>query len=127
MKLIDRPFRLTLDFCIVWLAFAVPAFFSARKSEYFSHVYGLLHLYRVTFSLRHFFHLWWPMLLVRQIIRSGSRGWFIARVAITIVLAAALFFFSLHIFGHGKDISPVWPFIVAGVAGVYLHWRTDET
>jgi hypothetical protein len=124
MQPIDRPFRFSLDFCIVWLVLAVPAFFLARKWDTLHAAWSCCIL-TVLLSLLATFYIYGPVLLVRQIIRSGSRGWFVARVAITIVLASALFFFSLHIFGHGRDISPVWPFIVAGVAGAYLHWRTD--
>jgi hypothetical protein len=124
MQPIDRPFRFTLDFCIVWLVLAVPTFFLARKWDILQAAWSCCIL-TVLLSLFATFFIYGPMLLVRQIIRSGSRGWFVARVALTIVLAAALFFLSLNILGHGKHISPMWPVIVAGVAGAYLHWRTD--
>jgi hypothetical protein len=72
------------------------------------------------------FLIYGPVLLVRQIIRSGSRGWFVARVLLSILLVTVLFFVGLYISGHGKDVSSLWGFIAAGAATFYLHWRTDE-
>jgi hypothetical protein len=126
MKPIDRPFRFTLDFCLVWLTLAVPIYFLTR-------VWDTLHtawshcILLVLVSFFATFFVYGPVLLVRQIISSGSRGWFVARVFVTIVLVIALFFSVLTFLGHGKDISSLWAFVVAGVAGAYLHWRANET
>jgi len=72
------------------------------------------------------FLIYGPVLLVRQIIRSGSRGRFVARVFLSILLATGLFFGVLYVLGHGKDVSGLWGGVAAGVACFYLHWRTDE-
>jgi hypothetical protein len=72
------------------------------------------------------FLIYGPVLLARQIIRSGSRGWFVARVLLSILLVTVLFFVGLYIPDHGKDVSGLWGFIAAGVATFYLHLRTDE-
>ena len=69
------------------------------------------------------FVIYGPVILVRQIIRSGSRGWFVARVALTIILATTIFFFSFNILGHGKEVPFVWIFIISGLASFYLNWK----
>lgn len=125
MEPIDRPFHFTWDFCIVWLMLAVPGFFLARRWDTLHALWSSCIL-TVLLSLFATFFIYGPVLLMRQIIRSGSRGWFVVRVAITIVLSVALFFFAFSIFGHGKDIPPLMIFITSGVATFYLHWRTDE-
>ena len=125
MEPIDKPFRFTFDFCVVWLMLAVPAFFLARKWDTLHAVWSCCIL-TLLLSLLATFCIYGPVLLVRQIIRSGSRGWFVIRVAITIVLAIALLFFGFSIIGHGRDIPGPLIFIVSGVAIFYLHWRTDE-
>jgi predicted permease len=72
------------------------------------------------------FLIYGPVLLVRQIVRSGSRGSFVARVFLSILLVTILFFIGLYISGHGKDVSGLWGGVAAGVAIFYLHLRTDE-
>jgi hypothetical protein len=124
MEPIDRPFRSTRDFCIVWIMLAVPVFFLARKWDSLNAVWSTCIL-TVLLSLFATFFIYGPVLLRRQIIRSGSRGWFVVRVAITIVLVVALFLFGFSILGHSGDI-PFWLVaIVSTVATFYLHWRTD--
>lgn len=125
MEPIDRPFRFTWDFCIVWLALAVPTFFLARQWDTLDAMWSRC-IITVLLSLLATFYIYGPVLLMRQIIPSGSRGWFVARVAVTIILASALFLFSLHIFGHGQRISPVWPIVISAAASLYLHWRIDK-
>jgi hypothetical protein len=125
MKPIDGPFRFTWDFCIVWLMLAVPVFFLARRWDTLHAVWSSSIL-TLLLSLFATFFIYGPMLLMRQIIRSGSRGWFVVRVAITIVLVVALFLFGFSILGHGRDI-PFWLVaLVSAVATFYLHLRTDE-
>jgi len=72
------------------------------------------------------FLIYGPVLLVRQIIRSGSRGWFVARVFLSILLVTILFFVGLYISGHGRDVSSIWGGLAAYAATFYLHLRTDE-
>jgi hypothetical protein len=126
MQPIDRPFRFTMDFCIVWLALAVPTFFLALRWDTL-HTAWSCSILTVLFSLLATFFIYGPVFLARQIIRSGSRGWFVARVFVTIVLVIALFFSVLTFLGHGRDVPSLWAFVVAGVAGAYLHWRTTKT
>src|SRR5215831_210723 len=106
MQPIDRPFRFTLDFCIVWLVLAVPTFFLVQKWDSLHPAWSSC-IKIVLLSLFATFFFYGPVLLMRQIIRSGSRGWFVARVAVTIVLSAALFLLSFSILGHGRDVPPI--------------------
>jgi hypothetical protein len=123
MQPIDKPFRFTWDFCLVWMLLAVAILFLSWRWDigpWYSHVAFII---AVPFIAT--FFIYGPVLLMRQIIRSGSRGWFVARAFLSVLLMLTLFFIGLHIFGHGKDISGLWGGIIACAATVYLQWRTD--
>jgi hypothetical protein len=124
MQPIDRPFRLTWDFCIVWGFLALVTLFATHHSELveirLSYVAVLILL-----PLFATLVLYGPVLLARQIIRSGSRGWFVARVLISILLAAVLFAVTMLFAGHGNHAS-WWSGAAAFVATAYLHWRLRD-
>jgi hypothetical protein len=125
MEPIDRPFRFSLDFCIVWLVLAAPSYLLLRHSDMWNATwYDCIFLLFV--ALFATFLIYGPVLLVRQIIRSGSRGWFVVSVLISILLVTVLFFCVLFISGHGRDVSSIWGGVAACAATFYLHWRTDE-
>jgi hypothetical protein len=125
MEPIDQPFRFTWDFCVIWALLTVPALIQVLSGRWnFGPWYSNVAFIIVVPFIATFF-IYGPVLFVRQIIGSGSRGWFVARVFVTIVLMIALFFGILLVVGRGKDISSFWCLIVAGVAGAYLHWRID--
>jgi hypothetical protein len=65
-------------------------------------------------------------MFIRQIIGSGSRGRFVLRIYLSIVLMVALLFGCVFILGHHKDISSVWGGIAALTATLYLHSRIDK-
>jgi hypothetical protein len=48
------------------------------------------------------------------------------RVAGLIFIVLILFFSSLYVFGHGKDVSAMWGGIAACLAIVYVHARIDS-
>jgi hypothetical protein len=120
MQPIDRPFRFTLDFVVVWALLAVPSFFLLRQADlgpWYSQVaaFVLLPLFAT-------FVLYGPVLLARLIIRSGTRGWFVARVLVSILLAAGVYAAILFFTGHAD--SPSWRTgVVSCMAVTYLHWR----
>ena len=90
MSEIDKPFRFTWDFCLVWAFLAVPIWFVIRHTDFatwYSH--GAL---IVVGSLLATFILYGPVLLLRQIIRSGSRGWFVLRVFLSVIIVTSLLF-----------------------------------
>jgi len=118
---IDKPFRPTWDFCVVWILLAVAVHLMLRHemSEEMWYSYPAMVIIGSLFAT---FLVYGPVLLARQIIRSGSRGWFVARVFISIVSAAALFAAILYFTGHAQH-SPWVPFAMASLASTYLQWR----
>jgi hypothetical protein len=123
MQPIDKPFRFMWDFCAVWALLTMTILFLSWRWDigpWFSYLAFII----VTPFIATFF-IYGPVLLARQVIRSGSRGWFVARVFFSTLFVLILFFIGLYVFGHGKDISSIWGGIAACVATVYLQWRTD--
>ena len=125
MQPIDRQFRFTLDICIVWVVLLLPSYLLLRHSDMW-HARWDDYIILTFVSLFATFLIYGPVLLVRQIIRSGSRGWFVARVFLSILLVTILFFVGLYISGHGRDVSSIWGGLAAYAATFYLHLRTDE-
>jgi hypothetical protein len=124
MQPIDRPFRPAWDFFVVWVFLAAVMFFVTHRSE----LAELPVAYYAELILIPFFAtfiLYGPVLLARQIIRSGSRGWFVARVLISVLLAAVLFAAIMFYTGHG-DHASWWSGSAAFVAITYLHWRLRD-
>jgi hypothetical protein len=126
MQPIDRPFRFSWDFCVVWALLAVPTFFFTRRVDigpWYSH-YGCI----ILISLFATFVLYGPVLLSRQIVRSGSHGGVVLRVLISILLVAVLLFMGLMVSGfYSRGNARILAFFFVVMAIVYLHWRTDET
>jgi hypothetical protein len=119
MQPIDRPYRFTLDFGVVWALLAVPVLFLIRGSNigpWYSQAAEVILL-----SLFATFVLYGPVLLARQIVRSGTRGWFVLRVFLSILFAALVYAGVLFFTGQGQHAS--WTGTASFVAIVYLHWR----
>jgi hypothetical protein len=124
MQPIDKPFRPTWDFFVVWALLTVTILFLSWRwgiGPWYSYV-----AFMIVAPFIATFFVYGPVLLARQVIRSGSRGWFVARVFLSTLFVLTLFFISLYVFGHGKDISGLWGGIAACVATVYLQWRIDQ-
>src|SRR2546430_2280153 len=83
MQPVDRPFRFTRDFCVVWALLVVPTFFLTRQHDFGLWCSNIAVL--IVAPLFATFVLYGPVLFVRQVIRSGSRGWFVARVFLSIM------------------------------------------
>jgi hypothetical protein len=124
MEPIDRPFRFTWDFCVVWVFLTGVAFWLTRRSELAE---LRLSYFAILILLPFFatFIFYGPVLLARQIIRSGSRGWFVVRVFLSILFVAILFSAVLLITGHADDAS-WWSGTVSFSAIVYLHCRLKD-
>jgi hypothetical protein len=122
MQVIDRPFRFSRDFCVVWVLLVVPTYFVTRQHDvgpWYSEGASL-----VLVPLFATFVLYGPVLLVRQVIHSGSRGRFVARVFLSIVLAATLLFGSLLLSGvYTESHARILAFAFTFAATVYLNWR----
>ena len=125
MQPIDRRFCFTLDFCIVWALLAVPVFLLTHSSDFgpwYSYV-GVL----ILSPLFGAFALYGPVLLARQIIRSGSRGRFVAQVFLSVLLAAIFLFGGFFLSGYYTESrAHILAFVFTAAATVYLSWRTEE-
>ena len=125
MHTIDRPFRFTWDFCVVWMLLVVPTFFLTRRHD-FGPWYSQASLLIVA-PLLATFVLYGPVLLFRQVIRSGARGWFVARVFLSIVFVAALLLGGLLLSGfYTESRARMLAFVFIIAAIVYLHWRQER-
>jgi hypothetical protein len=122
---IDKPFRFTWDFCLVWaLFFSVALYMVPQLKGAHAYERPLLALMVAVFAT---FLLYGPVLLVRQIFASGSRGWFVGRalvsVLLVILLGAGVFYFIPYTPSKGH----VFAFVAAGVSTLYLQWRLDSS
>ncbi|GEM_PF-1910293 len=125
MRDIDRPFRFTWDFCVVWAMLVVPAgLFSYRHDigPWYS-----VAAFLIVAPLIATFALYGPVLLVRQVIRWGSRGRFVIRVFLSVVFVAALLFGGLLLSGfytESRARNLAFTFTLAATA--YLSWRLEK-
>jgi hypothetical protein len=124
MQPIDRPFRPCWDFFVAWSLLALATFWMIRRMASDQPWYAFCALI-VVLSLFATIILYGPVLLARQIVRSGSRGRFVARVLVSMLLAAVLFAAVLLFTGHG-DHPPWWTGAATCVAIIYLHWRLRD-
>lgn len=125
MEPIDRPFRLTWDFCIAWALLVVPAFLLTRHMDFSPwYSYACLLILLPLFAA---FVLYGPVLLARQIFRSGARGSYIARVFLAILLVAVLLFGGLYFSGfYTEGRAQIPAFFFMATATLFLSWRTEK-
>jgi len=125
MQAIDRPFRFTWDFCVVWALLVVPFFFLTRSRDigpWYSEA-ALL----ILAPLFATFVLYGPVLLVRKVVHSGSRGWFVLRVFLSVLLVALLLFGGLLLSGaYTESRARIFGFVFTAVATMYLSWRLER-
>ena len=125
MQAIDRPFRFTWDFCVVWALLVVPVFLLTRSRDvgpWYSEA-ALL----ILAPLFATFVLYGPVLLVRQVVHSGSRGWFVLRLFLAVLLAAVLLFGGLRLSGvYTESRARILGFVFTAVATAYLSWRLER-
>jgi len=125
MSMIDRPFRFTWDFCVVWLLLVLPTFVLTRSQDFgpwYSRAAVLILL-----PMFATFVLYGPVLLVRQVIGSGSRGWLVARVLVSIISVGALLLGGLLLSGfYTQTRARIIAFVFIIVATIYLHWKLER-
>lgn len=117
MTEIDKPFRVTWSFGIVWACLA-----GAVGLLVFRHYEGMLYeklVITLLGSLYATFCLYGPILLARQIARSGGRGKFVLGVFLAIIVGLALVLGGLAVCGHGTisedSIFLVTVFVIANL------------
>jgi hypothetical protein len=125
MKPIDQPFRPKWDFFVAWTLLAVATFLLTRQMEKDQGWYSYSAIL-ILLSLFATIIIYGPVLLAVLIVRSGSRGWFVARTLISILLGVGLFGFILFATGHANNNSQMWSGLVIAVTITYLHWRIDN-
>ena len=122
MNEIDKPFRFTWDFCIVWGFLAIPTAILTRRldwGEWYSDT-ALV----IIISLFATFALYGPVLLFRQVVRSGSRGRLAVRILLSLVLVGAVFFGGLVISGfYTEESARIVAFFFVAAATAFLNWR----
>jgi hypothetical protein len=125
MQAIERPFRFSWDFCVVWALLVVPVFILTRSRD-FGPWYSEAALL-ILVPLFATFVLYGPVLLARQVIHSGARGRFVFRVLLSIVLAAVLLFGGLFLSGvYTENRARILGFVFTAAATVYLSWRLER-
>jgi hypothetical protein len=125
MEPIDRPFRFTLDFYVVWAVLVAPAYFWIESWANPGPLISFVSMVILT-SLAGTFCIYGPVLLARQIVSSGPRGWFVARVALSALMIVALQTVFVYISGHGKPLPVTWTGTSTFIAIAYLHWRAGR-
>jgi hypothetical protein len=125
MSEIDKPFRFTWDFCLIWATLAVAIWFLSRHMDLATwYSYGAFIIVASLFST---FSIYGPVLLTRQVIRSGSRGSFVLRVFISTVLVLCLLFTVWFISGFWTEMrGHLAGCVLAASATLYLYWRIDN-
>ncbi len=109
----------------MWALLVVPTFFLTRQHD-FGPWYSSIAVLIVA-PLFATFCLYGPVLFVRQVIRSESRGWFVARVFLSIVLAAALLLGCLLLSGSYSETKVnIFALVFTAAATVYLSWRLQR-
>ncbi|HTB84300.1 MAG TPA: hypothetical protein VK742_11650 [Candidatus Sulfotelmatobacter sp.] len=127
MEPIDRPFRVTWDFCVAWALLTLPTLALVLSNQWdFGPWYSKIAFVIVVPFMATFF-VYGPVLFIHQIIRSGSRGWFVARVFLAIFLVALLLFGGLYLSGfYTVGRARMLAFVFAGAATTFLSWRTGQ-
>jgi hypothetical protein len=127
MEPVDQPFRFTWDFCVAWALLTVPVLTLVLSRRWdFGSWYSDAAFIIVGPFIATFF-IYGPVLFVRQIIQSGSHGWFVLRVFLSLILVATLLLVGLYFSGT----YTAWRArLLAGfftmAATVYLSWRTEK-
>ena len=116
---IDRPFRITPRFAVVWGCFGVAVGFLAFRN-YNGAVYEKIAV-TIVGSLFTTFCLYGPILLARQVVKSGGRGWFVLQVAVTVVLGGGLLFAVVAFANHGEVSSGV-----VGLITLFIFLNLNE-
>lgn len=124
MQPIDKPFRFSWDFCIVWALLFVPVSLLARHLE--SGPWYSFWAFTVLGSLYAVFIVYGPVLFMQQVVRSGSRGWFVLRAFLSIIVTAIMLLAVLYCSGcYTEERGHIFACLFTFAATGYLSWRTE--
>ena len=126
MKPIDAQFRPKMDFFVAWFLIALASVTFAQPWNdglpWFSTVAWIL---VVPFILT--FFIYGPILLMREVIRSGSRGWLVFREFLSITLALVIYTGAVLITGKNSASSGhLSGFALTWIAINYLNRRIGK-
>ena len=124
MKPIDQQFRPKKDFFVAWFLIAVAMIAFARPwsfdEPWFSKVAWIL----VVPFIGTFF-IYGPVMVVRQVVQSGSHGWLVLRTFLSVVLGIALILVAMHIAGlETSSVGRLVPLVLPAIAIIYLNLRS---
>jgi|SRR6185437_6032827 len=127
MEPIDQPFRFTWDFLVAWTLLTVPAVIFVLSGRWdFGPWYSDVAIIILVPFIATFF-VYGPVLFVRQVFQSGSHGWFVLRVFVSIVLVATLLLVGLYFSGfYTQWRARLLAGVFTAAATVYLSWRTEK-
>jgi hypothetical protein len=127
MTEIDEQFKPKRDFFVAWILIAIALLCYARPWTFalpwFSKAAFIL---VVPFILT--FFIYGPILFLKQVVRSGARGWFVFRTFISVMLFTSLSIWGL-VFMFGFNASQArlvaMPFLIAAI--VYLNCQMERS
>lgn len=126
MNPIDQEFRPKRDFFVAWFLIAIAAVIIGRPWSFdlpwFSKVAWIL---AVPFILT--FFIYGPVLLVREFIHSGTRGWLVFKTFLAVILGAGLILGVLHLAGlQGSAFGQMVKAGVTAIAIIVLDARIER-
>ena len=120
MDEIDKPFRPKWDFFLVWVTLATPVFIFRDKFNQGLPWYSVVSFVVVVPFILTFF-IYGPVLFLRQVIKSGERGWFWLRCVLVVFMPSVLGCGLLLVAGQDKVANVVvWPLLFLGIALSFL-------
>jgi hypothetical protein len=126
MNPIDQEFRPKRDFFVAWFLVAVAAIALGRPWTFdlpwFSKV-----AWTVVVPFIGTFFVYGPVMLMRLVIRSGSRGWVVFRTFLSVVLGVGLIFGVIHVAGMDTSIvGRIASMVLPALAIICLGLRTKR-
>ena len=123
MKPIDQQFRPKKDFLVAWFLIAVAMIAFARPWGFDEPWYSTVAWILVVPFIGTFF-IYGPVMLVRQVVRSGSHGWLVLQTFLSVVLGMALILVVIHFAGlETSSVGSLVPLVLPAVAIIYLNLR----
>jgi hypothetical protein len=126
MEEIDKPFRPRWDFILVWAILAISIFIYRDKFNDGLPWYSVMAFVIVVPFILTFF-VYGPMLLVRQVIKSGSRGRFVLADFFLLLGPAIVICGVLLITGYDRVAKGmVFPLLFFGIFCSLLHYKKQQ-
>ncbi|MCX7007850.1 MAG: hypothetical protein NTY53_11495 [Kiritimatiellaeota bacterium] len=119
MEEIDKPFRLSADFVVAWILIAIATCLITHPWKFDLPLYSIIS-YVLVVPFLFTFVIYGPVLLMRQVLRSGRRGWFVGGVFLQIIVAIGCLLGVMEYFGLARKIHGA---LFSGLAVIYLNYQ----